>query len=127
MNIDQVKKDLRDIRRLTHTVHVLKDTEQRHRERIEVLKKHDGSVDTIEKIERFIESLGVEHYITQITELESRYMTAINRLDRIERTIILDGFICGTPYWKIGVSIGYPVEAVQKKVKYIIAKIASMI
>lgn len=126
MEIEQVKKDLRSIRRLSHTTKVLKDTEKQHRERIELLRSRTGTEETIKKIERFIASLGVDRYITQVTELENRYMAAIERLDRIERTIILDGFICGKPYWKIGSEIGYSVEAVQKKVNCIMAKIAQM-
>lgn len=126
MEIEQVKKDLRNIRRLSHTAKVLKDTEKQHRERIELLRSRTGTEETIKKIERFIASLGVDRYITQVTELENRYMAAIERLDRIERTIILDGFICGKPYWKIGSEIGYSVEAVQKKVNCIMAKIAQM-
>lgn len=86
MEIEQVKKDLRNIRRLAHTVKVLKDTERQHRERIELLRSRTGTEETIKKIERFIASLGVDRYITQVTELENRYMAAIERLDRIERT-----------------------------------------
>ena len=43
MEIEQVKKDLRSIRRLSHTTKVLKDTEKQHRERIELLRSRTGT------------------------------------------------------------------------------------
>jgi len=54
-------------------------------------------------------------------------MDAISKLDPLDRTIILDGYINGKPYWKIGRDIGYTERGVQKRIGAIIEKLAKML
>ena len=54
-------------------------------------------------------------------------MEAINKLEPFDKTIILDGYINGKAYWKIGRDIGYTERGVQKRVSIAIELIASYI
>ena len=59
--------------------------------------------------------------------LESLYMEAISKLEPLDRTIILDGYINGKAYWKIGRDIGYTEVGIQKRVNKIIEILANLI
>ena len=79
------------------------------------------------KIRKNLESLRVEDCIKEATELESRYMEAISKLEPLDRTIILDGYINGKAYWKIGRDTGYTERGVQKRVVIAIETLANYI
>lgn len=72
-------------------------------------------------------TLDTAKYIQRATELESRYIEAINKLDPLDKTIILDGYVNGKAYWKIGRDIGYTKEGVQKRVNKIIERLAELL
>ena len=54
-------------------------------------------------------------------------MAAIGRLDALERMVIIEGYINGKPYWKIGKEMGYSERSIQNKVNSALDKLGRMI
>ena len=126
---EKIKRDLRLLRKITHSIEVSLTVEKRHKERLEVLQKQQQTEEVkqnIADIEAVLATLDTAKYIQRATELESRYIEAINKLDPLDKTIILDGYVNGKAYWKIGSDIGYTTEGVQKRVNKIIARLAEL-
>lgn len=127
---EKIKRDLRLLRKITHSIEVSLTVEKRHKERLEVLQKQEQTEEVkqnIADIEAVLASLDTAKYIQRATELESRYIEAINKLDPLDKTIILDGYVNGKAYWKIGRGIGYTEVGVQKRVNKIIEILARIL
>ena len=134
--IEQVRRDLRTLKKLSHSVDTLMGVKRRHEARIEYLKKErDGSIgevrerleDDINRVEKFLNSICIGELIREATEMEQKYIELINRLPMVDRTIILDGYINGTPYWKVGRAVGYTERGIQNRVQCIIETLAEQI
>ena len=93
--------------------------------RIERLK-HTQDEKEKTRLQAIIDTINVDKLIAQANSLEQEYMCLINQLDSIDRTIIYDGYILGTPYWKIAKKIGYSEANVQKRALAAIEQIARM-
>lgn len=127
---ERIKRDLRLLRKITHSIEVSLTVEKRHKERLEVLQKQQQTEEVkqnIADIEAVLATLDTAKYIQRATELESRYIEAINKLDPLDKTIILDGYVNGKAYWKIGRDIGYTEVGVQKRVNKIIEILAKIL
>lgn len=127
---EKIKRDLRLLRKITHSIEVSLTVEKRHKERLEVLQKQQQTEEVkqnIADIEAVLATLDTAKYIQRATELESRYIEAINKLDPLDKTIILDGYVNGKAYWKIGRDIGYTEVGVQKRVNKIIEILAKIL
>lgn len=127
---EKIKRDLRLLRKITHSIEVSLTVEKRHKERLEILRKQEQTDEVrqnIADIEAVLASLDTAKYIQRATELESRYIEAINKLDPLDKTIILDGYVNGKAYWKIGRDIGYTEVGVQKRVNKIIEILARIL
>lgn len=127
---ERIKRDLRLLRKITHSIEVSLTVEKRHKERLEILRKQEQTEEVkqnIADIEAVLASLDTAKYIQRATELESRYIEAINKLDPLDKTIILDGYVNGKAYWKIGRDIGYTEVGVQKRVNKIIEILARIL
>lgn len=126
--VENVKKDLRLLRKLTHTIEMSMELKSRHEKRLAYLRTREReNSEEIERMERLMREMRFDEDIAKATALEEKYMQIINRLESIEKTIILDGYINGKPYWKIGQGIGYSEEGVKKRVKKIIVKIVKLL
>ena len=128
--ISKVKKDLRRLRHITHSVDTALQVKERHDRRISYLEREKPTKENIEeaqKIRNNLSSLRIDEIIKEEATLESIYMDAISKLDPIDRTIILDGYINGKSYWKIGKEVGYSERGIQNRVSIIFEKIAKMI
>lgn len=127
MKIDEVKKDLKNLRLYNRSVSKLKELKTTHEMRIKMLERMGESEKAKEIIERekaLVSSLDFATKIDKALSLEEKYMGIITALDPLERDIIIDTYINGLPYWKIGLEIGYSEEGVRKKVSKIIKGIA---
>lgn len=127
---EKIKRDLRLLRKITHSIEVFLTVEKRHKERLEVLQKQQQTEEVkqnIADIEAVLATLDTAKYIQRATELESRYIEAINKLDSLDKTIILDGYVNGKAYWKIGRDIGYTEVGIQKRVNKIIEILAKIL
>lgn len=127
---EKIKRDLRLLRKITHSIEASLTVEKRHKERLEVLQKQQQTEEVkqnIADIEAVLATLDTAKYIQRATELESRYIEAINKLDPLDKTIILDGYVNGKAYWKIGRDIGYTEVGIQKRVNKIIEILAKIL
>lgn len=127
--IAKIKKDLRRLRRITHSVDVVLQVKERHDKRISYLEREKPTKENIEeaqKIRKNLASLRIDDIIKEATTLESLYMEAISKLEPIDRIIIIDGYINGKAYWKIGKEIGYSERGIQKRASIIFEKISKM-
>lgn len=128
--IERIKKDLRRLSKLSHSIEVSLTMKERHEKRRELLLQGDQTEETlaeISKIDRVLSSLRIKEYIKEATALEERYMGAISRLEPLDKTIILDGYVNGKAYWKIGRDIGYTEDGIKKRVKKSIEKLATLL
>jgi len=131
MEKERIKRDLRRLRKITHGIEVSMRVKEMHEKRLVYLRALSPSTadaeEEAEKICKNLSVLRIEDSIKEATALESLYMDAISKLDPLDRTIILDGYINGKPYWKIGRDIGYTERGVQKRIGAIIEKLAKML
>ena len=128
--IAKIKKDLRRLRKITHSVEVALQVKERHERRLSYLEREKPSRENIEeaqKIRKNLAFLRIDDIIKEATTLESLYMETISKLEPLDRTIILDGYINGKAYWKIGRDIGYTEVGIQKRVNKIIEILANLI
>lgn len=122
-----IKQDLRQLRKLTHSIEAYLEMEKRHKARLELLKtipKQEISILEIDKIEKILKSINVKKHIEQASMLEEKYMKAIDKLDPLDKTIIIEGYINGKAYWKLGKEIGYSTTGIQSRINVIIKQIA---
>lgn len=122
-----IKQDLRQLRKLTHSIEAYLEMEKRHKARLELLKtipKQEMSILEIGKIEKILKSINVKKHIEQASMLEEKYMKAIDKLDPLDKTIIIEGYINGKAYWKLGKEIGYSTTGIQNRINVIIKQIA---
>lgn len=130
MDVNKVKEELRQLRFLSHFIEAKLTMKARHERRLEVLEKLSSGKDVEkekEKVKSLLSKCQIEDSIEKASALEQKYIEAIEKLDYIERTIIIDGYINGKPYWKIGRDIGYTTEGIQKRAKKAIEDLAKLI
>ena len=130
ITVAKIKRDLRRLRKVTHSVEVTLQVKERHEKRLSYLEREKPTKENIEearKIRKNLASLRIDDIIKEATTLESLYMEAISKLEPLDRTIILDGYINGKAYWKIGRDIGYTENGVQKRVSRILEILATLV
>jgi len=126
MEIQQVKNDLYNLRKTIHTVAVTLEARKRQIERLEGLLCLPDSPEKsaeVEKMQYLIELLSV----ASVSNMEQRYMTAISKLELIDKTIILDWLVNGKPHWKIGMDLGYSKSRITAKINKIYIQITKTI
>lgn len=122
-----IKQDLRQLRKLSHSIEAYLEMEKRRKARLELLKtipRQEVDLLEINKIEKILKSINVKKHIEQASSLEEKYMRAIDKLDPLDKTIILEGYINGKAYWKLGKEIGYSTTGIQNRINVIIRQIA---
>lgn len=128
--IETIKKDLRQLRKVTHSIEALMTMKDKHEKRLEYLSGLPPSESVEEekrKIVSLLEKVDIQGYIARATALEERYMAAIDKLDPLDKKILIDGYINGKAYYKIGWDIGFSTQGVQNRISIIIKKIATML
>ncbi len=128
--IAKVKQDLRHLRKITHSIEVALQVKERHEKRLEVLRQSNQSSERdaeIGKIEKVLAALHIDDNIKRATEIELRYVDAIDKLEPLDKVIVLDGYINGKAYWKIGRDIGYTEVGVQKRIKKVFERLAALV
>lgn len=128
--IETIKKDLRQLRKVTHSIEALMTMKDKHEKRLEYLSGLPPSESVEEekrKIVSLLEKVDIQGYIARATALEERYMAAIDKLDPLDKKILIDGYINGKAYYKIGWEVGFSTQGVQNRISIIIKKIATML
>lgn len=130
IDIEIIKRDLRQLRKVTRSIEALMTMKDKHEKRLEYLSGLPPSeaVDEEKKrIEELLKRIDIQGYIARATTLEEKYMAAIDKLDPLDKKIIIDGYINGKAYYKIGWDIGFSTQGVQNRTTIIIKKIASLL
>ena len=126
--INEVKKDLRELKKHAHAIERLQKAQKTHLARIKMLERMNQPEITKEIIEnelRHIEILPLCKEIDSAREIEEKYMDAISALGPIEKSIVIDTYINGIPYWKVGADLGYSEEGVRKRLSKAIKEITT--
>lgn len=127
--IQKIRSDLRELRKLSHAITTQLELKRRLEERRAYLKGL-GSLDAmieIERIDAILASLKIEDSIKRAGELELAYMEAIGKLGIIDRTVVIDGYLNGVPFWKIGKKLGYSEDGIKKRAARALDKLAEML
>lgn len=125
--VERVKRELRQLRRINHGIEVYLSIRERHEKRLAFLRSLERSLEVvaeIERLEQLVASMDTAKAIMEATRIEEKYMAIINTLEPVDRTIVLEGYISGVPYWKIGREIGYTERGIQKRAAAAIEAIA---
>lgn len=125
--IEEVKKDLNELRKLTHAIKSLESAANTHKSRIKLLSslaQTDKIKELISKEEELLKNIYGADKIEKAQSLEKIYMNAIMSLDPTDRSIALNTYINGLPYWKTGLEVGYSEEGVRKRIAKIVKQIA---
>lgn len=126
MDIDTVKKDLRQLRKISHSIEALLTMKEKHERRLAFLSERSYSPEVEEekrRIQNLLKGLDLQGYIRRATALEEKYMAAIDKLEPLDKKIIIDGYINGKAYYKIGRDIGYTEAGIRKRIEKIIKQI----
>ena len=129
-NLNKVKSDLRQLKHLSYVINSQMEVKERHKQRLDLLRATEQTEDVKEdimRLESLLKKLNIEDNIVKATNLENKYLEAINKLSGLDKTIITDAFINGKPYWKIGNRIGYTERGIQKRVSIALKKIADYV
>lgn len=130
VDIEIIKRDLHQLRKVTHSIEAFMTMKDKHEKRLEYLSGLPPSKEVDEekkRIEELLKRIDIQGYIARATALEEKYMAAIDKLDPLDKKIIIDGYINGKAYYKIGWDIGFSTQGVQNRITIIIKKIASLL
>lgn len=125
--LKEVKKDLNELRKLTHAIKALESAANTHKSRIKLLSslvQTDKIKELVSKEEELLKNIYGADKIEKAQSLEKIYMNAIMSLDPTDRSIALNTYINGLPYWKTGLEVGYSEEGVRKRIAKIVKQIA---
>lgn len=130
MEKERIKKDLRTLRKLTHSIDAAltyKETRERRLNYLKCVKHSPGTVVVIKRLEKSIEGMNIEDSIKRAGDIEEMYLDAIDKLEPVEKAVIIEGYINGKAYWKIGREIGYTEAGVRKKINKAIDKLSRIL
>ena len=128
--IYKVKRDLRALKKGSHALERLIEIRGMHFKRIDLLAslpKSSENEELISKEKEIISALRIAEQMKEHTELESKYVKAIDSLSQEDKAMVLDCFMKGMPYRKLAMEYGYSEEGIRKHIGGIITKIASRI
>lgn len=126
IDIETIKRDLRQLRKVTHSIEALMTMKDKHEKRLVYLSGLPPSEEINEekkRIEELLKRIDIQGYIARATSLEEKYMAAIDKLDPLDKKIIVDGYINGRAYYKIGRDIGYTEAGIRKRLDRIFKQI----
>ena len=128
--INEVKKDLRELKCQMHALRSLEVASKTHEMRIKLLAclpKSEKTAALLENEEQLIRKIDASGALLRAEQLELYYIDAINKLSPTDKSIIVDTFLNGLPYWKIGAELGFSEETIRKRVNKAILEIAKTI
>lgn len=128
--VNKVKRELRALKKGAHAIERLIAIQGTHFTRIEALSKLEQTPKIKELIgaeEKLIASLKINEEIEKNAELEGRYSRVLESLPLADRAMLLDCYVSGSPYWRIGMEYGFSEEGARKHLDRIVKKIAKEI
>ncbi|MBQ8146794.1 MAG: hypothetical protein IJ039_08415 [Clostridia bacterium] len=122
-----IRKDLRALKKSSRTIKRLIELQGIHFKRIRALEAMSNDTQAqalIEKEKEIALSLKLKEQIEESQSLEAKYMDIISRLDPTDKAMVLDCFLNGMPYWKLGMEYGFAEEGARKHIESIVKRIA---
>lgn len=120
-SIEQVKTELKQMRRQNILLQSMYDTEARLRKRLEYLT--DSEKDERDKIEYILRNLDIAGQIKKCNAIEKEYAEAISKLSLEESTIIYARYQQGMTNVQIARNFYYSVDGLQKRINRLVHKI----
>lgn len=120
-SIEQVKTELKQMRRQNILLQSMYDTEARLRKRLEYLT--DSEKDERDKIEYILRNLDISGQIKKCNAIEKEYAEAISKLSLEESTIIYARYQQGMTNVQIARNFYYSVDGMQKRINRLVHKI----
>ena len=127
--INEVKNDLRELKKQVHAIKSLEIACKTHEARIKLLSrlpKTNKTEELLRNEERLVSELNAEYAFERAQELEKRYIGAISTLSPTDKAIMVSAFFSGEPYWKIGTELGFSEEGIRKRINKIVSAIAKI-
>lgn len=120
-SIDQVKTELKQMRRQNILLQSMYDTESRLRKRLEYLS--DSEKEERDKIEYILRNLDIAGQIRKCNAIEKEYAKAISKLSLEDSTIIYARYQQGMTNVQIARNFYYSVDGMQKRINRLVHKI----
>lgn len=120
-SIDQVKTELKQMRRQNILLQSMYETEARLRKRLEYLS--DSEKDERDKIEYILRNLDIAGQIKKCNAIEKEYAEAISKLSLEDSTIIYARYQQGMTNVQIARNFYYSVDGMQKRINRLVHKI----
>lgn len=120
-SIDQVKTELKQMRRQNILLQSMYDTEARLRKRLEYLS--DSEKEERDKIEYILRNLDIAGQIKKCNAIEKEYAKAISKLSLEDSTIIYARYQQGMTNVQIARNFYYSVDGMQKRINRLVHKI----
>ena len=131
MTVDEVKKELRELRHIEKCIRVRETIRDIRERRLKWLRSQPESHEISEEIREVTEilkSLKINDHIKRATRLEKKYMDAISTLAPDDQIIVFECFVKGEKtYFQVGNDIGYSEEWVKVRVRRIMENLAKKI
>lgn len=122
-----VKTDLKQLKRLSKSIEVVIATRERQVSRLKTLAAIAQTEEVkanIRAVQKILNGLNIEELWHEQLELVKKYNAAVNNLEPIDKAIIVECFLNGKPYWKVGQTVGYTERGVQQRVDNALRQIA---
>ena len=120
-SIEQVKTELKQMRRQNILLQSMYDTEARLRKRLEYLS--DSEKEERDKIEYILRNLDIAGQIRKCNAIEKEYAKAISKLSLEDSTIIYARYQQGMTNVQIARNFYYSVDGMQKRINRLVHKI----
>lgn len=113
-----IKKDLKNLKYFNNSVKIFETASNYFKKQYELAKQLSFlSKEEMESLNRCIELIDSNKYISQSIELKEKYLNALNKLDEFTKAIIVDAFINDCTYVEISLKMFCSVETVKRRVK----------
>jgi len=131
MTVDEVKKELRELRHIEKCIRVretIRDIRERRLKWLRSQPESDEISEEIHEVTEILKSLKINDHIKRATRLEKKYMDAISTLAPDDQIIVFECFVKGEKtYFQVGNDIGYSEEWVKVRVRRIMENLAKRI
>ena len=122
----EVRTDLREWRKREHAINVCLDARSRMQRPVELLLEY-GKVDDAERVKQQIASLKIDKLIADAQSKREMYIQAIERLDAIDKIVVVENIINGKTYWRVAQDTAYSVDAIRWRAKRVARKLCAII
>lgn len=124
MTEEQVRKELREWRKQEHAINACIEARERMQKQVQILIDF-GMLAEADKVSKQIEMLNIEKLIENAKNKRENYIKAIDRLNDIDKTIIVESIINGKSYMQLSRTLAYSEANIKWLAKNAIKKICA--